>query len=45
MPRPSYAYSVDIPGSRYGEDGFAKADLGLYAGAGPLKDCGRGDCD
>ncbi|MFI5861153.1 hypothetical protein [Streptomyces sp. NPDC051546] len=82
--RPSYAYSVEIPGPRYGEDGLARGDLWRYGvtgiheervgsatrlevtydgsltgperaalrealtaipGAGPLQDCGRGDCD
>lgn len=86
--RPSYAYSVDVPTSLYGEDGIPEVDLRLdgvtgvheafadsttrvvvtydksltgperaalrealrealkaIPGAGPLKDCGRGDCD
>ncbi|MCX5123863.1 hypothetical protein OG898_11465 [Streptomyces sp. NBC_00193] len=86
--RPSYAYSVDITGSLYSEDGLPKVDFRLdgvtgvheafddpvtrvqvtydksltgperaalrealrevlkaFPGAGPLKDCGIGDCD
>lgn len=32
--RPSYAFSVEIPGPRYGEDGLAKGDLWPYGATG-----------